>query len=73
MNYIQLKTSVNVTKHPLVEQAYKLCLAIESLPASDNQTLASVEASKLTDLLWCLCEGIFVNEDGTVVYPDEKP
>jgi len=38
---------VDISKHPLIRQAYELCLAIEKLPASADQTTAISLASSL--------------------------
>ena len=38
---------VDISKHPLIRQAYELCLAIEKLPASVDQTNAVSLASAL--------------------------
>lgn len=43
---------VNISAHPLVKKSYELCLAIEELPASTDQTNLSVQASALTDEIW---------------------
>jgi hypothetical protein len=63
--HIQLREGVIVTKHKAVFKAYELCLAIEELPASIGETNTVTLAGKLKDLIWCLCEGIIVNEDGS--------
>jgi hypothetical protein len=38
---------IDISKHELVKQAYELCLAIEKLPASKEQTEAAILATEL--------------------------
>lgn len=37
----------DINKHPILKQTYELCLAIEKLPPSKEQTDASLKASEL--------------------------
>ena len=43
---------VNITKYPLVLQAYAMCQWIETLPASQEQTALVTKASELLDECW---------------------
>lgn len=47
---------IDTLKYPLVRQAYELCLAIEGLPASDQQTAISIKCSELQKEIWDLLE-----------------
>ena len=47
---------VNISKHPLLEQAYNLCREIEKLPASEEQTFVITKASRLVDFINCYFE-----------------
>lgn len=38
---------IDITSHGLVKQAYELCLAIEKLPASKEQTEVAILAAEL--------------------------
>jgi hypothetical protein len=46
------KEPTDIKKHPLLEKAYNLCLAIEDLPASEQQTKVSLQASELVRAIW---------------------
>ena len=50
------KTLVNLSKHPLLQQAYDLVQAIETLPASVEQTFVVTKASRLLDFIECYFE-----------------
>lgn len=48
---------VDINKHPLLKQVHELCLEIERLPASENQTKASMMANELLNLIdRAMCE-----------------
>ena len=53
---VNLTKVMDVTKYPIVEKAYNLGLAIESLPASEAQTALSVKCSELARGLYDLLE-----------------
>ncbi len=38
---------MDISSHPLLQQCYSACLAIESIPASEQQTFASQKANEL--------------------------
>lgn len=38
---------MDISSHPLLQQCYSACLAIESIPASEQQTLASQKVNEL--------------------------
>lgn len=40
-------TMIDISRHPVLRQAHSLCLAIEELPASEQQTRCAVAASDL--------------------------
>lgn len=49
---------MQINAGPLSKQAYKLCLAIEELPASEEATNLSIQASKLAEGVSFLEAGI---------------
>lgn len=47
-----INSPIDVNKHPRIREAYELCLLVEKLPASSQQTELSVSSSNLLRKLW---------------------
>ena len=50
------KGPTDISKHPLLKQAYDLCREIDTLPASVEQTFVVTKASQLLSFLQCYFE-----------------
>lgn len=45
---------MNINKHPLIKEAYELCILIEKLKPSEQATDISIKASELVENINCL-------------------
>lgn len=43
---------ININRHPLLKQMYEVCIGIEKLSASKNNTELSVKANGLLQSIW---------------------